>query len=147
MVCGHNLPTVVSNYSQTQNNQAMQTMISNATVITVFFFKTWVTETLQANKGTPVLYTYTGWHNFLAEFSIDTKVAAYRKGKIILCFLTVADIWKLQHAISQNGWSWMDYKKVVKLESKKMISDSLVFRGHPAWWGAYIWARLEHCPQ
>lgn len=39
MVCGHNLPTVVFNYGQSQNNQAMQTTIRNATVITVFLLK------------------------------------------------------------------------------------------------------------
>lgn len=39
MVCGHNIPTVVSNYGQSQNNQAMQTTIRNATVMTVFLLK------------------------------------------------------------------------------------------------------------
>lgn len=36
MVCGHNLPTVVFNYGQSQNNQAMQTTISNATIMIGF---------------------------------------------------------------------------------------------------------------
>lgn len=39
MVCGHKLPTVVSNYGQSQNKQAIQTTISNATVMTVFLSK------------------------------------------------------------------------------------------------------------
>lgn len=69
----------------------------------LFFSWKWVTETLQANKRKHQFFI--GSQRQLFEGIFHKQQSSILKGKILLCFLTVADFLKLQHAISQNGWS------------------------------------------